>query len=95
MSYKVNSDCTNCGACEPECPNTAITEGADARVINADACTECGGFNAEPMCASVCPTESCVPDEANKETEVALIAKLKTLHPGKTFADPIISHFRK
>jgi len=95
MSYKINSDCTNCGACEAECPNTAITEGTDSRTINADACTECVGFHAEPQCATVCPTESCVLDEANKETESALIAKLQKLHPGKSFANPMPSHFRK
>lgn len=27
MAIKIISDCINCGACEPECPNTAIYEG--------------------------------------------------------------------
>jgi ferredoxin len=27
MSYKITSECINCGACEPECPNNAIYEG--------------------------------------------------------------------
>ena len=27
MSYLITTDCINCGACEPECPNTAIYEG--------------------------------------------------------------------
>jgi ferredoxin len=27
MSYKITSECINCGACEPECPNSAIYEG--------------------------------------------------------------------
>lgn len=26
MAIKITSDCINCGACEPECPNTAIYE---------------------------------------------------------------------
>jgi len=26
MSYLINADCINCGACEPECPNNAIYE---------------------------------------------------------------------
>jgi ferredoxin len=25
----ITDECINCGACEPECPNTAIYEGAD------------------------------------------------------------------
>ncbi|NJN41834.1 MAG: 4Fe-4S dicluster domain-containing protein [Flammeovirgaceae bacterium] len=27
MAIKITSECINCGACEPECPNTAIYEG--------------------------------------------------------------------
>lgn len=29
MAIIITDDCINCGACEPECPNTAIYEGAD------------------------------------------------------------------
>jgi ferredoxin len=29
MAIKITDECINCGACEPECPNTAIYEGAD------------------------------------------------------------------
>jgi len=27
MSYLITSECINCGACEPECPNNSIYEG--------------------------------------------------------------------
>ena len=27
MAIKITDECINCGACEPECPNTAIYEG--------------------------------------------------------------------
>lgn len=27
MSYYITTECINCGACEPECPNNAIYEG--------------------------------------------------------------------
>lgn len=27
MAIMITTDCINCGACEPECPNTAIYEG--------------------------------------------------------------------
>ena len=27
MSTTITAECINCGACEPECPNTAIYEG--------------------------------------------------------------------
>ena len=29
MSILITDECLNCGACEPECPNTAIYEGGD------------------------------------------------------------------
>ena len=29
MAIIITEDCINCGACEPECPNTAIYEGAE------------------------------------------------------------------
>ena len=29
VSLYITDECINCGACEPECPNTAIYEGAD------------------------------------------------------------------
>ena len=28
MAIMITDECINCGACEPECPNTAIYEGA-------------------------------------------------------------------
>ena len=37
----INPDeCIDCGVCEPECPNTAISEGEDFYEIEADLCTE-------------------------------------------------------
>ena len=29
MAIKITEECINCGACEPECPNNAIYEGAE------------------------------------------------------------------
>ena len=34
MATHITSDCINCGACEPECPNEAISEGDDVYVID-------------------------------------------------------------
>jgi len=83
MAFKITEECISCAACEPECPNTAITEGDEIFMIDAAKCTECAGFFATQQCAAVCPVDSCVPDEANKETKDQLLAKFKTLHPGK------------
>ena len=49
MAYIINDDCISCGACEAECPVSAISEGDGKYVINADECLECGA------CASACP----------------------------------------
>lgn len=42
MAIKITDECINCGACEPECPNTAIYEGgvewkiADGTTVKGD-----------------------------------------------------------
>ena len=95
MAYKITEDCNNCKACEPECPNTAISMGADIFEINHEACTECVGFHDEPQCVLVCPVDACLPDGDHVEDEASLIAKVKKLHPGKDFSGNVISHFRK
>jgi len=48
--------------------------------IITDKCTECKGFHDEPQCASVCPVDSCVPNEDVVETEEELMAKKEILH---------------
>jgi ferredoxin len=58
MAYHITEECISCGACEPECPNQAISEGDDIFVIDADKCTECGGFFESAQCAEVCPVEA-------------------------------------
>ncbi len=62
MAYKITEECINCGACEPECPNEAISEGEEIYVIDYTKCKECEGYFDEPQCASVCPVDCCVPD---------------------------------
>ena len=49
MAYKISDDCISCGACEAECPVSAISEGDSKFEIDADACIECGA------CEGVCP----------------------------------------
>ncbi|MFT8737210.1 MAG: 4Fe-4S binding protein [Zymomonas mobilis] len=63
MSYKiVVENCTACGACEFECPNSAISMKGDEFIINADKCTECEGQFDSPQCADVCPMpDTCIP----------------------------------
>ncbi|HOP61387.1 MAG TPA: YfhL family 4Fe-4S dicluster ferredoxin [Candidatus Saccharicenans sp.] len=79
MAYKITEDCINCGACEPECPNQAISAGDERYEINPDKCTECVGYFNEPQCASVCPVNCCVPDPDHQETREELEAKFNKL----------------
>jgi len=44
MALMITDECSSCGACESECPNTAISEGEDHYLIKPDLCTECVGF---------------------------------------------------
>ena len=57
MAMKVNDECIACGACEPECPREAITEGDDTYIIDAAKCTECAE-EGSPLCVDVCPSEA-------------------------------------
>ena len=81
MSTYITDDCINCGACEPECPNEAISEGDEIYVIDPELCTECVGFHDDEACQAVCPVECCLPDPKHPETEGQLIERAKRLHP--------------
>jgi len=91
----ITSDCINCGACEPECPNNAISQGDPVYVIDPKLCTECVGFHDYEACAAVCPVDCCVTDPNNIETEEALIERARALHPDTQFDDNFESRFRK
>jgi ferredoxin len=57
MALLINETCIACDACEPVCPNKAITAGTPIYVIDPDKCTECVGAEDEPQCRLVCPSE--------------------------------------
>jgi len=85
MSTLITDECINCGVCEPECPNEAISEGEDFYEIDSDLCTECVGFHGEEACQEVCPVDCCIPDEDNRETEEELLVKAIKIHPDDEF----------
>jgi ferredoxin len=60
MAMTITEDCISCGACEPECPVQAISEGDTIYVIDAELCVECKGHHDSPQCVSVCPVECIV-----------------------------------
>ena len=95
MATTITSECINCGACEPECPNNAISQGDPIYVIDPLLCTECVGFHDFEACAAVCPVDCCVTDPNNIESEEVLIARAKAIHPETSFGDDFQSRFRK
>jgi ferredoxin/predicted RNA-binding Zn-ribbon protein involved in translation (DUF1610 family) len=110
MATVITSECINCGACEPECPNTAIYAGGvpwelngethpavaqDIYYIEPSKCTECVGFHDHEACAAVCPVDCCIPDPNIPETETVLLERARVLHPELTIPDDAPSRFRK
>ncbi len=72
MALMITDECINCDVCEPECPNDAISQGAEIYVIDPARCTECVGHYPEPQCREVCPVD-CIPvDPARVETPAQL-----------------------
>ena len=95
MATMIASDCINCGACEPECPNNAISQGDPIFVIDPKLCTECVGFHDYEACAAVCPVDVCITDPNNIESEEVLIERARALHPETDFGANFQSRFRK
>ena len=102
MATKITEECINCGACEPECPNTAIYSSGtpyelggktfdalskDFYYIVPEKCTECVGHFDQEQCAAVCPVDCCVPDPDRVETEDQLAVRAKQIHPEKSFGE--------
>ena len=110
MATMITNECINCGACESECPNTAIYQGgvewdlngvkhaalaAETFYIVPEKCTECVGFHDQEACAAVCPVDCCIPNPDIPESEEQLIARSQQLHPETTFPPDFPSRFRK
>src|SRR4029453_6220155 len=100
MATMITAECINCGACEPECPNTAIYQGGvewemdgvkhpplvqDVFYIVPQKCTECFAFHTQEACAAGFPVDVCIPDPNIPESEEILIERAKVLHPELTF----------
>jgi len=60
MAMKITDECIACGACLPECPVQAISEGNPIYVIDAGKCVECVGHFDSPQCVAVCPVNCIV-----------------------------------
>jgi len=79
MSLFITDECINCDVCEPECPNSAITQGEEIYEIAPELCTECVGHFETPQCVEVCPVD-CIPKDPDKvETQEELQTKYESL----------------
>ena len=79
MSLLINDECINCDVCEPECPNSAITQGDEIYEIDPNLCTECIGHFDEPQCIEVCPVDCILVDPDNEESKDTLQLKYEKL----------------
>jgi ferredoxin len=81
MAKTITAECINCGACEPDCPNEAISQGDPVYVIDWEKCTECVGHYDNPKCLEVCPVDGVIIQNADHvESHEALEAKYAALN---------------
>ena len=83
MALMITDECINCDVCEPECPNEAISQGAEIYVIDPARCTECVGHFDRPQCREVCPVD-CIPvHPEHVESTDGLLLKYRGLMAAK------------
>ncbi|NOZ41890.1 MAG: YfhL family 4Fe-4S dicluster ferredoxin [Alphaproteobacteria bacterium] len=80
MALMIVEACTACDACEPVCPNEAISVGDPMYIIDPFKCTECVGADDEPQCMLVCPAECIIPNPDFVESEEELQAKYDAMN---------------
>ncbi len=79
MSLLITDECINCDVCEPECPNSAISQGDEIYEIDPNLCTECVGHYDEPQCIEVCPVDCILVDPEHEESKDELQQKYEIL----------------
>ncbi|HEB55610.1 MAG TPA: YfhL family 4Fe-4S dicluster ferredoxin [Gammaproteobacteria bacterium] len=82
MSLMITDECINCDVCEPECPNSAISQGDEIYEIDPNLCTECVGHYDEPQCIEVCPVDCILVDPEHEESRDELQQKYDILVSG-------------
>lgn len=79
MALLITDECINCDVCEPECPNGAITQGAEIYIIEPGKCTECVGHFDTPQCIEVCPVDCIILNPQHVESNDQLQVKYQQL----------------
>ncbi len=83
MALMITDECINCDVCEPECPNEAISQGAEIYQIDPNKCTECVGHYDTAQCVEVCPVD-CIPKDPKRvESKEQLMVKFEKLTAAK------------
>lgn len=80
MALLITDKCIDCDMCEPECPNEAISLGAQHYEIDPGRCTECVGHYEQPTCVRVCPIDCIIDDPRHRESQTALLEKFTQLY---------------
>ena len=89
MAIIITDECINCGACEPECPNTAIYEGAEewrysdgtslkGSIVLPNGIAADADAVQDPISDEIYYIS---PDESHVETEAVLLEKQRFMHP--------------
>lgn len=79
MALMITDECINCDVCEPECPNGAISQGAEIYEIDPGKCTECVGHYDTPQCVEVCPVDCIITNPERVEDKDQLQQKFLKL----------------
>ncbi len=67
MKYAITDKCTGCHACQTVCPSRAVyisPENPRRFMIHPRRCTGCEDLYEDPQCASICPVEEAIINEA-------------------------------
>jgi len=62
MANRITDECISCGACEPECPNGAISQGNGIYVVDPSKCDECGRDRRQVG------LRGCLPDRGHRQS---------------------------
>jgi len=79
MALYITDECINCDLCTTECPNEAISMGAEIFEIDGNKCTECVGHYDQASCVQICPVECILTDPNRQETLDQLADKFERL----------------
>jgi ferredoxin len=66
MPLTITALCVDCSACEPLCPNQAISKARPHFEIDPLKCSECLGYYDAPQCAEICPIECAIVDQLGR-----------------------------